>query len=235
MILSISPQGDLDIYLKNLTNDILTIDRTNSFVIDAQGNSTAFYNPNITNTSYAQINTETSANGGVVNLGAASGMLGIGTSLSHANITTTGSIIANSTYVIDQQEVSIGPKGQINLSKTFKLPGIGVPYLNSYCQLKDDVLYRPEQNNDTNRCFTVAISYSTDKGKTYKTFVSEYYTTALYCKYIGPVGKVNPALRDILIQPEVFNNSWNLLYFHTGDCKNSYNTYLPAHTLVDYQ
>lgn len=245
-VYTISPKGELQVYIKNLSQHIMTIDRTKSFIINSDGTSLAFYDPNIITTTSAQFSSTTTSSsttftpGPVANVlgigGIAGGILnGIGSTNSESRM--AGEIIANSVAVIDQPKISIPPKGQVNMARTVQLNGVGTFFLEELANYNDpqrDIILNLGPNDVSSSTFSVVISYSIDNENTYLILNSEFYTDILMQLHVKENGKTNNVLRTILSHPTFFMSSWNVIYFDTGDCKESYNSYVQDYVLYKY-
>ena len=118
--------GDFNVVVQNLTDDILTIDQTKSFVIMPDKQSKPYYDPTIR--SHTTSSSVSHGNGISLNLGGIAnviGVNGVGKSvLSSLNVSGSQSATSASTYteiLADQPQVSIGPRGKMAMSKTFNI------------------------------------------------------------------------------------------------------------------
>lgn len=75
-VYSFDEDGNLTVFVQNLTSEIMTIDQTKSFFIGSNGMSQSYYDPTVTMSSTTE--SSSSTRGGSVNLGAVAGVLGIG-------------------------------------------------------------------------------------------------------------------------------------------------------------
>lgn len=128
--------GQMLVVVYNLTDEVITIDQTKSFLVNTNGVSTSYYDPTIHSTTVG--GSESTTSGASFNLGAISSIFGIGgplgslmngTTLNGSN--TISSFHANTVTVQDQPTVRIGPRGQIVMSKQFQIIGIGEGSSNS--------------------------------------------------------------------------------------------------------
>lgn len=245
-VYTISPRGELQVYIKNLSQKIMTIDRTKSFVINSDGTSLAFYDPNIkTNTSAKVSSTTTSSSttftpGPVANIlglgGLAGGILN-GISNTNSEHRMAGEVIANSVTLIDQPKISIAPKGQINMSKIVQLNGVGSFFLEELAnqnRQQSDIVLNVSPNDVSASTFSIVISYSIDNENTYLMLTSEFYTDTLLQLHVNESRQTNNVLRNIISHPTYSTSSWNIIYFNTGDCKESYNSYVQDYVLYKY-
>lgn len=242
VVYSITPEGYLDVYVKNLTDEIMSIDRTKSFYLDPKGGSTIYYDPTIKTKTVTHSSTQ--GRGSTVNLGAIGGALGIGGTvgqiLSGINVgssSTDGTSVTNTSYTIDQPSISIAPKGQASMGRTFYISPIGKEFLSNFEEeFGTDYSRIDYTTNDTYCKFGVCISYSLDGGKTYKKIVSNFYANSLMLSKIKMNGRINEALRKIYQQNgNALKENWFLLYFNAKKCPdNALNSYY-SNLLYDYQ
>ena len=238
----ISSTGDVDVYVTNLTDSIMVIDRTKSFFVDPRGISTIYYDPTVkTTTNSVTTGTET---GSSVNLGAIGGALGVGgrvgrildginvdNSKLNANTTTT------STYQIDTPTGSIAPRGKASMARTFYINDTAgksfLGTLSSGNTRKSDI--RQEYNKEnTYGTFRICISYSFDGGKTFDKIVSDFYCNSVISSPVRTKGRVNESLRNVLMsKKEIFKEPWFLLYFRCNISTGT-NAYI-NNELYDYK
>ncbi len=238
---SISPDGALNVYITNLTDNVMVIDRTMSFFVNSDGKSTAFYDPTITTATTTDVASSTSGVG--VNLGAVSSAVGVngvlGRALSGINVgssSTSSTAVSNTTYSVDQPTVAIGPRGKIDMGREFFIEGIGTRFLSDLAdQVSSKENYTLTANNmyDSVSSFSVTITYSLDGGKTFEKIVSKYYTDAILTSFVKSKGKSNEPLRDIYMKKrDVLRQDWFILYFETN--MPAFNTY-GNNNLFDYK
>lgn len=219
---SLNEKGELSVIVTNLTDRIMTIDKTKSFFV-SEGISTAFYDPTIQTSSvtdFSSGSTNTS-----VNLGAIAGAVGVGGAVGRAlngvNIggeNTTGTSVNNTTYIVDLPEVNIGPKGKLNLGKTFIVDGIGSMFLEtieSNLQNKEDFILQSSSAAESPSSFSITLSYSIDDGKSFEKITSTYYTDNILISFVKEPGKVNNVLRNIyVLKPNALEKSWYYIHFN---------------------
>lgn len=218
----ISPEGALDVVVTNLSGDIIIIDRKNSFLINTNGISQAFYDANIHSTTH----TNTAATGGGigVNVGAVANTLGASAAaaqaLSGINIGSSSSSsqsVSESIYCIDEPQVSIGPKGALSMGRDFVIP-VGVDVLKELSnqnQDRRDILNPNIPKEQSPIRFGIIITYSTDEGKTWEKLVSNYYVNSVMQTYVSQNSKMNQALRKIVgRKPNLMEENWYLLFFN---------------------
>lgn len=228
----ISKDGELEVYVKNLTNEIMVIDRTMSFFVNTDGSSTSFYDPTIQMNTTTEVSSSTS--GTSVNLGAVAGAVGVGgilgRALSGVNVggaSTEGLSVSNTVYDIDQPSVAIGPKGQIHMARVFQIEGVGTRFLSELASKntsRQNLNISAESQSESIAKFSITITYSLDGGETTETITSDYFIDNLMTVYVNENGRTNEALRKIYsMKKDVFDESWYLIYFDTNiDAKNSY-------------
>lgn len=232
---SITPHGRLVVSVKNNTSEIMIIDQAKSFFVDSDGSSTSYYDPTVRTTSTTNLSSSTS--GGSVNLGAIGGAFGVGgslgTALSGINLGssgTKGQSVTNTTYTTDLLQISISPKGEAQMSKSFEINGIGKSYLKYKSNIK-----LPNINNNESYCkFSVCISYSIDGGKTFDKLVTEFYANSLVVVPVRKKGFVNNALNEVFAtKTDALNEKWWMLYF-VNNIPNARDTMVEG-VLLDYK
>ena len=213
---AINQAGQIGVIIKNLTDEILTIDQEKSFFINTTGESKSYFDPNVystTKTDYSFGSTGTS-----VNLGSLAYALGIGGRLGTLlggvgvnNSTTTGTSFANTITVTDQKQVNIGPHGTVGLSKAFSINGIGGNRV-SHITSMPSFSYK----NSPLR-FSVCISYSIDGGVNFEKLVTDFYVSANIYAPVEYNGKVNDALRKIISQKsDLLAQPWYQISFNNN-------------------
>lgn len=208
----------VDIIVQNLTDDILTIDQTKSFFISNSKKSHVFYDPTIGITTNSS--STTTGSGKTFNLGGIANAFGIGgVAGSLMRATTLGSSSSDtnvSTYtevVADLPQVSIGPRGQMAINKTFN---IGSP--NFYTTSAT-----PENSPQT---FSVVISYSFD-AKNFDTIVSDFYCNSnMNIDVYGR--KTSEAVRQLIqSKPNATVEPWfNIYTDRSWDKIKNYSTFI---------
>lgn len=218
---NIDEQGTLEVEVFNRSNEIMTIDRTKSFVVIG-GVSTSFYDPTIKTTTHQISSSNTQ--GVAVNVGTVANALGasspVAQILSGVNVggsSTLGSSTTKTQYDIDQPMVSIAPNGGIDMGRKFGV-GINGSFLSELSvsnTAQKDIIMPSISYKDSPIKFSVVISYSLDDGNSWNQIVSEYYVNSLIQTYVRKKGKVNDALRRVLKSSDkIFTDSWSLLYFN---------------------
>lgn len=178
---NITKSGELNVIVKNLTDEIMTIDNTRSFFVGTNGQSQSYYDPTVRTVSNTELSSKTE--GASVNLGAIGGALGIGGSigalLGGINVggsSTGGTSKTTITYMADQPLVQLAPKADGAMSKSFQIEGIGrsshrsVNAPNFVFQTQKESPYK----------FSVCISYSIDNGTTYNKLVTDFYINSSF-------------------------------------------------------
>lgn len=235
---TISANGKLTAIVYNRTDEIMTIDQTQSFFVDTNGQSISYYDPTIRTTSTTDISSDTK--GATVNLGAIANAFGVGGVLgqvaSGINVGgsgTSGQSVTNATYIADQPRVSLAPNSNGAMSKVFKVTAIASPEEDDY------EVIRPSISHKDSPCrFSVCISYSFDNGKTFEKLVTEFYVDSYLNVPLRNEGKINEALNIIMqSKPDMYNVPWFNLWFKNREydnepnCTNSFSGGL----LYDYQ
>lgn len=206
----ITPNGELIVVVKNLTNEIMVIDQTKSFFITPEGQSISYYDPTVRSTSQTSFGSTT--DGVSVNLGSVAGFLGlagpIGGLLGGINVgesNTIGSSTTSTTTFADQPQISLAPKSHGAMSKNFAISGVGRI---NYSQQKN------ESYTSTNSyCkFSVCISFSIDGGQTFNKLITPFYVNSLIVSLVTRHGNVNAALRNVLqSKKDAIHEQWWLL------------------------
>lgn len=205
----LKPSGDVDVVVENLTDDVLTIDQTKSFFINNSGTSIAYYDPTV-RTSSNTVSSQ-SSRGGSFNMGGVASALGIGgITGSLLNATTVGgskSLSNSSTYTTvnaDLPQISIGPRGKIALSKTFKLK---FPYSS----------YHEEDPQTAPYKFAVSLNYSLDSGKTWEKITSDFYCNTHFYIYFHN-RQTNDAIRKLITtKPNATLEPWFIISSNRND------------------
>lgn len=225
---SINSNGILSIAIENLTDSIMTIDKTKSFFIH-NGTSTPFYSPVVKTTSVTDYSSEGKT--ATLNVGAVAGAMGVsgavGKALNGVNIggeTINGTSVNNTTYQIDLPEVNIGPRGSITLGQEFQIEGMGKGFLNdlsTQLPTKDDFTLYANNASESVSSFCVTITYSLDEGQTKQRITSTYYTDNIYISFLKKFGHVNESLRTIYKKyPDALDRSWYLIYLNSTPVNN---------------
>ena len=238
----IDKDGNLSIIIKNLTDKIMTIDKRNTFYVDRNGKSNSLYDPTIRTTTTTDIKNYSFGSG--VNLGVVGNALGVGGLVGQIlyGITTSGSYStgtakSNSTITQDQALVSIAPRSEIDLGVKLKLEGVGYKYLHYSNPPKSSYVAKLDSYEKARNKYNIVISYSFDEGKTKRILNSKFYCNSLLISPVKESGKVNDALRSVIIsKPDLLSEQWYMLYASTNMLENGCST--DAHMegyLYDYQ
>ena len=224
---SVGIDGEFDVIVRNNTDKIMTIDRTKSFFRNQSGNSIPYYDPTVTVKSQSiMVGGQTGASVNLGNVAAAAGIGGIlGTALGGVNVggsKENATTNTNTTYVIDQPQISIAPHGQVSMGRTFYMEGVGTKFLSTAV---NSTAY------DVNNMFTPAstyaacnlcVAYSIDEGNTYETILTDVYANSLLVNKVKQTGAINDALRNLYMnKANALDETWYLLYFESKAWKNN--------------
>ena len=229
-----SNDGNLTVAVKNNTDEIMIIDQTKSFLVNSDGQSISYYDPTVRVQSSTSIASNTS--GGSVNLGAVAGALGVGGRLgalaSGINVggsSTDGFSTTNTTYFADQPQISLGPKGNGLMSKTYGIKYLGKSTLSSSSERNGQY-----SSKDSYCKFSVCITYSIDGGETFERIVTDFYANSLIICPVRNHGKVNEALHTVLSsKTDALGEPWWMLYFKTSI--NNNNDIFNNGVIIDYK
>jgi len=203
---TIDADGNLNSLVSNLTDDVMTIDQTRSFLIEADGRSTTYYDPTVRTTTVGNFEANTTST--IVNVGDVAWAVGIdydAHDVFAGRSKTTGQLIANSTQVADLPQVTIGPRGHAYLSRTFKVDGVGEDALRQ----SPAVVVQAEEYEQSPVRFKIYISYSFDDGKSYEKLESDMYVSTQIKRELGSYGRVNESVREILkAKPDAVREGW---------------------------
>lgn len=228
---SIDDEGVIHPVVLNCTDEIMIIDQTKSFFVNSTGTSISYYDPTVRTTTVTDLSQ--GSKGASVNLGAIGGALGIGgvvgDILGGVNVggsSTSGQSVANSTYTMDTPQVSLAPHGSLAMSKEFKVIGIGKDPLST------TFLERNENQSDVR--FSVCISYSLDKGETFKKIVTDFFVNSRIIENVTNSKTINSTLSSIFRQKtDAIYEPWWMLYFK-NNADFAHDTYISGR-LYDYQ
>lgn len=230
----IKPNGQLSVFVTNLTDRIMTVDQTKSFFVNTNGRSVSYYDPTIRTTSTTE--TETKGSGIGVNLGAIGGALGIGGKVGQIlnGMTVSGSkskgeSITNSTIQIEQPQVSIAPRGQIELAHSYTIDGVGKDAMK---QLQLGTMMPQGHILD----FSVTVSYQLEGESRWNSIISKMYVNSVFACPVSHKGKVNDALRMVLTNKHnALIEPWYFFHFNDNlEEKETVNVWL-TNRLFDYQ
>lgn len=219
----VGANGQLDVLVQNNSDKIMTIDRTKSFFRNQSGNSIPYYDPTVKVKSQStMVGGESGASVNLGSIASAAGIGGVlGTALGGVNVggsKSKATTNTNTTYIVDQPQISIAPHGQASMGRTFMIEGVGLTFLS---QLSTDVCneFTPDQ---TYAACNLCISYSVDDGKTFDTILTDIYANSLLVSKVKQVGQVNDALRTIYInKSDALTEPWYALYFQSDAKQNN--------------
>lgn len=223
----IGAYGEFDVVVQNNTDKIMTIDRTKSFFRNQSGNSEPYYDPTVRVQS--QSTTISGQTGASVNLGSIASATGIGGALGTAlgGVNVGGSrgratTNTNTTYILDQPQISIAPHGQASMGRTFMIEGVGLPFLSQAIEgtpIDVSNVFTPTQ---TYAACNLCISYSIDGGNIFETLFTDIYANSLLVSKVKQNGQVNEALRNIYLNKgDALTEPWYALYFESDVKKNN--------------
>lgn len=245
----INDRGEILAVVYNLSDEIITIDQTKSFLIDTTSQSISYYDPTVTSTTAGNFKSGTT--GASFNLGVISSMFGIGGLLGNLLNATTlsgsrtaGAFSSNTVTVTDQPEVRIGPKGRMVMSKQFPITGVGRKYITPQSNSYNDCLPSTSPLK-----FSICVSYSMDD-EVEKRLVTDFYVNSNIVISDNP-WKVNDAFHkiyadktDALAEPSfmfVIKTNLNVkdarsmgLKLQESDFSEIYDSYFHG-SLIDYQ
>ncbi len=233
----LSADGTLNVIVTNLTDSVMVIDRTKSFVNTGE-NSTTFYDPTVTTQTTSD--TKGGTKGMTVNMGTVADAFGIGGVagglLGAVNLGGTkdnSQTTVNTTYIQDIPQVSLAPLGRSDMKRTFQINGMGNEFLD---QLPDCNQIVDEPRNSYNR-FSICIVYSLNNGATWDKITSLFYANSLIVCNVKERGKNNEALRYVLSnKPDYNKESWYRLYFNcTTRVDSETPTSFTVQDLFDYK
>ena len=235
---SITEDGALVIFVKNNSDEVLTIDQTKTFFVNTDGLSTSFYDPTVRTTTVTDM--ASSTNGASLNLGAITNMLGIGgplgtlaQGLNVGNESTAGSSTSNTTMIADLPTVSISPHGGGYMTKEFKISGLGRTVLNSD-RLESFVA---QDSKMSPLRFSVCITYSFDGGATFDKLMTDFYVNSQCFVPVGNSRNINDAVRKIVqtYNSAVFEPWWMIhVCNNVLDDKRAHSSFTQG-ALLDYK
>lgn len=238
---AVDKDGNVEVFVENHTDQIMTIDRTKSFFQNRNCIAQMYYDPTVQTNTIST--TDGSGRGVGVNLGAVANAVGIGgilgVALSGVNVGSSRSSSVtntNTTYVIDQPKVSIPPHGRISLGRTFQLQGVGKEFLQSAVEGSYSDVSNSFNVDNSYAFANICVSYSIDEEKTYQFIENYLYASSLLIGKVKYTGKVNDALRSIYInKPNALTETWYLLYFASAKKKRDNNHKVSQQLLLNYQ
>lgn len=177
--------GSVVAVVYNLTDEVMTIDQTKSFIVDTEGESVSYYDPAVVSSTNGTFTAETDLQ--TLDLRRRPGQYAVG------RATTEGSYSSTTVTVAGQPAVSIGPKGRTALAQRHNIPGIGGVNLGKDGTSDNFTDLTFEQSPLR---FTACITYSLEGNPKSEKLVTQFYVNS---KIIEPVsdGKVSAAFRKI--------------------------------------
>ena len=203
------PSGKMMVVVFNLTDEIMSIDQTKSFLVNTTGMSKSYYDPNVYSSTSGSFSSETS--GTTVNLGAIAGALGVGgplgtllNGMSIGNSSTMGNYSSSTVAIHDQPVINVGPKGRMVMSKQFNVDGVGSMLIErSYVDVK---------RNEAPLRFSVCISYKFEHEPNDEKLVTDFYVNSSISEAVSS-GKVGKAFRNIYAKkPDALAESYYLFH-----------------------
>ena len=203
----------VDVFVYNLTNETMSIDRTQSFFLFPRS-QTAYFDPTVK----TQTVTSGNSSGATVNLGSVANAVGVGGVvggiLGGVNVGgSSSSATSTTTYVADAPVVHIPPRGHISMGRSFDINHI--------------VSGKGFSKQGDNECvFGVCIAYSVDRLATLDNMISVYYMNNFIQVPVRCNGRyyyVNDALRKLYkIKPDLFTENYFRLFFKRKYDKSNY-------------
>lgn len=226
---AIDQEGRLAIVINNLTDEIMTIDQEASFLIDSDGKSISYYDPNVYANTDTQFASETESTS--LNLGSLANAFGVGGRLgtllggiTTSSSSTYGRSTSNTVILKDQERIKLGPHGSGVLSKTYYVTGLGRKYCSKLSLLGDTNGQHLSYENSPVR-FKVCISYMLDSDAEFNKFVTDFYVDA-QCYAPVSSGRVNAGIRKVIeTKPDLFGEPWYLMSINNNiqdESKNSF-------------
>lgn len=224
----IDANGYVDVKVKNNTDKLMVIDRTQSFFNNLGHVAETYYDP-VMRTETTAITSGTSS-GASVNLGAMARAAGIGgaagAAMSGVNVGgSTSNAVTNTstTYYVDQPRMSIPPHGTASMGRLFCINGISDNSIISnyivknYMTPKEDSFIRSvtEQEyffasaNESNVGCNICIAYSTDDGQHFETILNDIYRNCIYIIPVSQPSRANAAIRTLYQKkPDALFEPW---------------------------
>lgn len=182
----IDQSGYLLAVVSNMTDETMTIDQTKSFLINTDGSSKSYYDPNIKSTSSGSFTSETQ--GSSINLATIANIFGV-TGIGFNTSTTNGGFSSTTLTEIDQPVIHVGPHGKMVMSKRFRISNVGA----TSCF---NQTYIDANSKNSPLKFSVCIQYAFDELGINDKLVTDFYVNS---NIIEPVnsGMVGDAFRKI--------------------------------------
>ncbi|MBQ9638800.1 MAG: hypothetical protein IJV22_04500 [Bacteroidales bacterium] len=195
-------EGNFSVRVTNLSNEVMTIDRTKSFVVNTDGASTPYYDPTIHVES-------TASSTGTINGFTTGAYYG---QYSTTWVTVNSTTESYSTVIQEQPQINIPPHCTVELPKSVTILKIQENSLNRL--LAAEYTEHDFEHSDK---FSLYISYSVDGGKTCRQFEQSYYINAAFGVPVVEYGRVNAALRKVLTtKTDCVNEPWWAIYIHSS-------------------
>ncbi len=223
----VGANGEFNVLVQNNSDKIMTIDRTKSFFRNQSGNSVPYYDPTVRVQSQStMVGGETGASVNLGSIAAAAGIGGaLGTALGGVNVggsKSNATTNTNTTYIVDQPQISIAPHGQASMGRTFMIEGVGLAFLSQAISSTPTDVSNAFTPTQTYAACNLCISYSVDDGKTYETILTDIYANSLLVSKVKQTGMVNDALRNIYLnKSDALTESWYALYFQSDAKQNN--------------
>lgn len=238
----ISKTGQINVFAKNLTDQIMTVDRVKSFYVNFKGQSSPFYNPNVYTTSTATTNSSSTTGSFGIGLGAVSSVLGIGgaagTLMGSSTLgvsSSVGTAVTNSssTVFIDQKEVSIAPYAEMQIASVE-----GAVFGSTFLKYYDGPNFQDKKGVNVSVSFTVSYSFEDGNSDRLTTIIK---TCEILTEIVQKHGRGNEALRKIIstrsIQPHwcIYNLAVKKTDAHYKDPDFSKNDAISLGFIYDYK
>ena len=229
--MNITMDGVVVVTIFNMTDDIMVVDNTRSYFISG-GRSLSYYDPTVRTSTTTDLSQQTK--GMSVNLGSIAGALGVGGGLGRAlngvNVGgsgTSGTAVSNTTYIADQQQLSIGPRGSAQMAHNYS-----IAKFNDLAPVNQNYTYKTSPVR-----FSVCISYSLDNGATYQKLVTTAFLNSMYNIPVTN-NQISTAYNQLLNQkPDAYAEDW--WFFKVNNNLGSFRNYDKigdiSKVLFDYQ
>ena len=198
----------VDVVVYNLTDETMSIDRTQSFFLFPRS-QTAYFDPTVK----TQTVTSGKSSGATVNLGSIANSVGVGGVvggiLGGVNVGgSSSSETSTTTYVADAPVVHIPPRAHASMGRSFDINDV----------VRGDGF---SKQGDNECVFGVCIAYSVDRMATLDNMISVYSMNNFIVVPVMRNGKenyVNDALRRVYkMKPDLFSENYYRLYFKRRD------------------
>ncbi len=213
---AIDMNGKIAVVIKNLTDSIMTIDQERSLLLNTNGMSQQFYDPNTystTNTTYSfsTVGVWTSYEYLLSAFGVTGPSVWPDDYYTISNSNTVGSSVSNTITIIDQKTINIAPHGTVALSKAFPIFGVGRNNAPA-TSIPEGITYATSPMK-----FSIYISYSCDGGKYYDKLVTDFFVSSNIYQAVDSTHDVNDALRFIMrSKANMFDQPWYMISFNNN-------------------